>query len=579
MAGKKKLTQDSYIRSLPYSALRFMAMHLDTDNRWKLFATFVPRKLTPGAEFQERYSTLQIDMFEVRGRHPGASPTLLILNDWATQNAQLKHLLEVFQKAKMYIVADYLLDQMDQKKIANVEEWYNGNNPDSTVSSLGANLSSMKVTQDINDDPKMTLYNKPKLNDSDFASESMSSSGSEMATSCAFTSKPSADCEAANYVVGKSLSNMGDQLSCQPACQFPTREESKHSSIGSPSLVGKNDSQGLHPSQVGKNDASLQQASQVCTEETPRQCFCTSSREISYTMLQNFTRNFAELDVSRGGNMIGCGGFGVVFIAESPHGCKAAVKQLRHPGDPLMEKQFQTELEKLSKFRHENIVSLLGYSVDGSKKCLVYDYMPNGSLEERLCCFRKTEPLPWKRRLEIVTGTARGIVFLNSQGEVHRDIKSANVLLDENFVPKVGDFATVRTGPSGSSTTAMETMQVIGTSAYMAPEAIRFDVSAKLDSFAFGVVLLEVLTGLSPNDPRREEADLWSYVQETCDDNESIKDLLDKSAGDWNVNVAIAVFVIAQKCLHDKKKKRVLVADILPDLEQFIQTCCSDTFV
>ncbi|XP_033760967.1 interleukin-1 receptor-associated kinase 4-like [Pecten maximus] len=547
MAGKKKLGPDSYIRALPYSALRFMAMHLDTDSRWKDFATFIPKrlsyKLPGGGEFQERYTTMQIDMFEVRGRKPDASPTLLILNDWATQNAQLKHLLEAFERAKLNIVADYLLEQMGQKNSAKLEELNNRNNTD--VSSLTTNLSTMEVTKGENDDPKKNMY-KEKIIIRDFTSDStdqLSSSGTERESSYAFTSKPSAVLEAGNY----------------PSNKHATKVEEKPVNASVPL-----------PCQCSKSGG---------TKDTPIPCFCTSSREMSYSMLQYFTKNFAELDVSKGGNMIGCGGFGVVFIAESPHGCKAAVKQLRHPGDPLMEKQFQTELEKLSKFRHENIVSLLGYSIDGSKKCLVYDYMPNGSLEERLGCFRKTEPLPWKRRLEIALGTARGIAFLNTEGEVHRDIKSANVLLDENFVPKVGDFATVRTGPTGSSTTAVETMQVIGTSAYMAPEAIRFDVSAKLDSFAFGVVLLEVLTGLAPNDPRREEADLWSYVQEKCDDDGEIEELLDKSAGDWKTDIAIALYVIAQKCLHERKRKRALVVDILPDLEQFVQTCCSDTFV
>ncbi|XP_060082670.1 interleukin-1 receptor-associated kinase 4-like [Ylistrum balloti] len=545
MAGKKKLSQESYIRSLPYSALRYMAMQLDIDSRWKILATFIPKRLSnrlSSGEFQERYSTLQIDMFEVRGRQPGASPTLLILNDWATQNAQLKHLLEVFEKAKLTAVADYLLDQMDQTKPAKVTDMSNRNNTDATLSSLSANMSGMEIIKNNNDDPKNGLYKEKHISD-DFMSNStdqLSSSGSERETSYEFTSKPSVDLEAGNYICNNAVSLKDNKHVCVPVCRSPSLKS---------------------------------------TKDIPKPCFCTSSREMSYAMLQNFTKNFAELDVAKGGKMIGCGGFGVVFIAESPHGCKAAVKQLRHPGDPLMEKQFQTELEKLSKFRHENIVSLLGYSIDGSKKCLVYDYMPNGSLEERLCCFRNTEPLPWKRRLEIVLGTACGVAFLNSNGEVHRDIKSANVLLDENYVPKVGDFATVRTGPSGSSTTAVETMQVIGTSAYMAPEAIRFDVSAKLDSFAFGVVLLEVLTGLAPNDPRREEADLWSYVQESCDDNCDIKDLLDQSAGDWNEDIAIALFIIAQKCLHDKKKKRALVGDILPDLQQFVQKCCHDTFV
>jgi interleukin-1 receptor-associated kinase 4 len=239
--------------------------------------------------------------------------------------------------------------------------------------------------------------------------------------------------------------------------------------------------------------------------------------------------------------------------------------------EAMMIKQFQTELETLSKYRHENIVPFLGFSVDGREKCLVYQYMPNGSLEDRLCCLNKTEPLSWELRVKISQGTAEGIVYLNNNKLVHRDIKSANVLLDEDFSPKVGDFATVRVAPSGSGiSSAVSTKLVIGTSAYMAPEAPRFDISAKLDSFAFGVVLLELLTGLPPLDSDRSESDLLSYIQENCDDD--ISDYLDEKAGDWDIKVANTLYHMSQKCVETRKKDRVLVSDILPELDILVET-------
>ncbi|CAG2066561.1 unnamed protein product, partial [Timema podura] len=122
--------------------------------------------------------------------------------------------------------------------------------------------------------------------------------------------------------------------------------------------------------------------------------------------------------------------------------------------------------------------------------------------------------LPWQLRLQIALGTSRGILHLHTAYEkplIHRDIKSANILLDQDLQPKLGDFGLVRLGSSGqqSQSVAMTTT-VFGTSAYMAPEAFRGDVSVKLDTFSFGVVLLELLTGLPPYDEGREGCDLVS---------------------------------------------------------------------
>ena len=296
--------------------------------------------------------------------------------------------------------------------------------------------------------------------------------------------------------------------------------------------------------------------------------FRPGSTAIKYSVLRDHTNNFCGRSLADGGNVIGCGGFGTVYLATFSGTYKLAVKKLKDTTDPIMLKQFETELETLSTYKHENIVELLGYSIDGPEKCLVYEYMPNGSLEDRLHCLNGTEPLSCRLRLEIACGTAKGIAYLNEQGLTHRDIKSANVLLDEEFVPKVGDFATARVAPSGCGSTIANTTLVIGTSAYMAPEAIRFDISAKLDSFAFGVVLLEILTGLPPNDPNRTEQDLLSYVEENCED--SVELLLDKKAGPWDANVAEKVYGIAMKCTETQKKKRCTVSQILEPLSEIL---------
>lgn len=284
------------------------------------------------------------------------------------------------------------------------------------------------------------------------------------------------------------------------------------------------------------------------------------SQIIKYNILRKITDNFNQIPLLEGGRVVGTGGFGEVFLGIFPNGYKVAVKRLKDVEEK--ERQFQTELDSLTKYRHENIVSLFGYSVDGPAKCLVYEYLCNGSLEDRLMRKNNTPPLSVPLRISIIKGTAKGIYFLNKQGIVHRDIKSPNVLLDENFVPKVGDFATVRGGaPRGTGTFEVNTSVVIGTSAYLAPEAFNFDVSTKLDAYSYGVIILEVLTGLPPLDQDREEKDLKSHVEEN-----EICDVLDESGGEWDEKVVAKLMSISERCTELKKKKRVNIADIMEDL-------------
>ena len=285
-----------------------------------------------------------------------------------------------------------------------------------------------------------------------------------------------------------------------------------------------------------------------------------NSQIIKYNILRKITDNFNQTSLAELGRVIGTGGFGEVFLGIFPNGYKVAVKRLKDAEEK--ERQFQTELESLTKYRHENIVSLFGYSIDGPAKCLVYEYLSNGSLEDRLMRKDNTKPLRVPLRLSILKGTARGIYFLNKQGIVHRDIKSPNVLLDENFVPKVGDFATARGGvPRGGGTYSLSTSIVIGTSAYLAPEAYNFDVSTKLDSYSYGIIILEVLTGLPPLDQDREEKDLKSHVEEN-----DLCELLDESGGPWDDKVVVKLQSVAERCTEMKKKKRVNIADIIEDL-------------
>ncbi|KAK3095175.1 hypothetical protein FSP39_011056 [Pinctada imbricata] len=540
--SKITVDQNTYIRKLPFSVIQKVISLLEPEQLWKKLVVNVPKRLDMSdTEFEERYSDIQVRVIEEKGKKANCSATRVILDDWGTQNARVRHLLKALIKGKLYGAADFIsVDVLKQGRVShnNGENHINSNlaSPVSYGTSAGDNMEK--------EFGKKNMYDKQIFTTSkpDSVKNSMCN-GNTHGISSSVRSSTSDTSTSSNPISGSEISSSDEVI----YNRIPSYDSGAPSQDlrSAPSMESVGNSQSYNPS--------------LST------IFRPGSTVIKYSVLRDHTNNFCNRSISEGGNVIGCGGFGTVYLAIFSGDYKLAVKKLKNTEDPIMLKQFETELNTLSTYKHENIVELLGYSIDGPDKCLVYEYMLNGSLEDRLLCMNGTAPLSWQLRLEIAYGTAKGISYLNDKGMIHRDIKSANVLLDEHFTPKVGDFATARLAPSGCGATTAKTTLVIGTSAYMAPEAIRFDISSKLDSFAFGVVLLEILTGLPPNDPNRSEQDLLSFVEENIDS--SVEDLLDKKAGPWCVDTADKLYQISLQCTETSKKKRVTVNQILTELE------------
>ncbi|XP_061368793.1 receptor-like serine/threonine-protein kinase SD1-8 [Gastrolobium bilobum] len=195
-------------------------------------------------------------------------------------------------------------------------------------------------------------------------------------------------------------------------------------------------------------------------------------------------------------NKIGEGGFGPVYKGQLPSGREIAVKRLSESsGQGLQE--FKNEVMLISQLQHRNLVKLLGCCIHGEDKMLVYEYMPNRSLDSLLFDETKRSVLSWQRRLDIITGIARGLVYLHRDSRlriIHRDLKASNVLLDSEMNPKISDFGMARM--FGGDQTEAKTKRVVGTYGYMPPEyAIDGHFSFKSDVFSFGVLLLELLSG------------------------------------------------------------------------------------
>ncbi|XP_047155540.1 G-type lectin S-receptor-like serine/threonine-protein kinase At4g27290 isoform X1 [Vigna umbellata] len=207
-------------------------------------------------------------------------------------------------------------------------------------------------------------------------------------------------------------------------------------------------------------------------------------------MIEAATGNFSNY------NKIGEGGFGPVYKGQLPSGQEVAVKRLsENSGQGPQE--FKNEVILISQLQHRNLVKLLGCCIDGEDKILIYEYMPNRSLDSLLFDETKRCVLSWKTRLDIIIGIARGILYLHRDSRlriIHRDLKASNVLLDGEMNPKISDFGMARM--FGGDQTEAKTKRVVGTYGYMAPEyAIDGHFSFKSDVYSFGVLLLEVLSG------------------------------------------------------------------------------------
>ncbi|KAK4411833.1 putative LRR receptor-like serine/threonine-protein kinase [Sesamum angolense] len=213
----------------------------------------------------------------------------------------------------------------------------------------------------------------------------------------------------------------------------------------------------------------------------------------SYKDLKAATNNFSEE------NKLGEGGFGDVYKATLKNGNIIAVKKL-DISSGRAKADFETEVRLISNVHHRNLVRLLGYCSKGSELLLVYEYMANGSLD-RFLYGDKRGVLTWKQRYNIIFGTARGLAYLHEQYHeciIHRDIKPSNILLDDDFQTKIADFGLARLLPENQSHVSTK---FAGTLGYTAPEyAIGGHLSEKVDTYSFGVVILEIISGRRSSD-------------------------------------------------------------------------------
>ncbi|CAN1747829.1 G-type lectin S-receptor-like serine/threonine-protein kinase RKS1 [Linum perenne] len=220
-------------------------------------------------------------------------------------------------------------------------------------------------------------------------------------------------------------------------------------------------------------------------------------------------------------NKIGEGGFGTVYKGQLSNGQEVAVKRLSRSSDQGIQ-ELKNELLLIARLQHRNLVKLLGCCIEDDEQILVYEYVPNKSLDSFIFDETKRPLLNWRTRFNILVGIARGILYLHQDSRfriIHRDLKSSNILLDEEMNPKISDFGLAKMFDSDQ--TQNKTTRVVGTYGYMSPEyAVFGKFSVKSDVFSFGIILLEVFSGMKINSfsqelpPRTLIGHVWELWRE-----------------------------------------------------------------
>ncbi|XP_009126719.1 putative L-type lectin-domain containing receptor kinase II.2 [Brassica rapa] len=283
----------------------------------------------------------------------------------------------------------------------------------------------------------------------------------------------------------------------------------------------------------------------------------------SFKNLYKATKGFKE------SQLLGAGGFGKVYKGELLSGTQIAVKRVSHDAEQGMQ-QYVAEIASMGRLRHKNLVQLLGYCRRKGELLLVYDYMPNGSLDNYLFNKEKVKDLTWSQRLNIIKGVASALLYLHEEWEqvvLHRDIKSSNILLDAELNGRLGDFGLARFHDRGQN---LEATRVVGTIGYMAPELTAMGVATtKTDVYAFGSFILEVVCGRRPVDPERpvEQMILMKWVA-TCGSRDNLMITVDsKLEGNFKAEEVKMLLKLGMLCSQSNPENRPSMRHIVQYLE------------
>ncbi|XP_016899047.1 receptor-like serine/threonine-protein kinase SD1-8 isoform X1 [Cucumis melo] len=286
--------------------------------------------------------------------------------------------------------------------------------------------------------------------------------------------------------------------------------------------------------------------------------------EMPIAVIEAATNNFSI------SNKIGEGGFGPVYKGRLSSGQEIAVKKLAERSRQGME-EFKNEVHFISQLQHRNLVKLLGFCIHEEEILLIYEYMPNKSLDYFLFEDRRRSLLDWQMRIDIIIGIARGLLYLHRDSRlriIHRDLKAANILLDSEMKPKISDFGIARM--FGEYQMETKTDRVVGTYGYMSPEYIMEGCfSFKSDVYSFGVILLEIVSGKRNHGffHSEHQLNLLGHAWKLWNEGKTLK-LIDGVLGDQFQELEALKYInVGLLCVQARPKERPIMSYVLSMLE------------
>ncbi|XP_077239205.1 leucine-rich repeat receptor protein kinase HPCA1-like isoform X2 [Tasmannia lanceolata] len=289
------------------------------------------------------------------------------------------------------------------------------------------------------------------------------------------------------------------------------------------------------------------------------------ARWFSYDELKKSTHNFSE------SNEIGSGGYGKVYRGMVQGGQMVAIKRAQQ-GSMQGGDEFKNEIELLSRVHHKNLVSLVGFCFEQGEQMLVYEYVPNGSLRESLSG-KSGIYLDWKRRLRIALGSARGLSYLHELADppiIHRDIKSTNILLNENLTAKVADFGLSKL--VSDSAKGHVSTQVKGTLGYLDPEYyMTQQLTEKSDVYSFGVVMLELVSAKQPIEKGKYIVREFGTAMNKNEEHYGLMGIIDPSIRNTSNLIGFERFVeLAMQCVEELAADRPMMSEVVKQIETIL---------
>ncbi|CAG9793115.1 unnamed protein product [Diatraea saccharalis] len=530
------------LRKLPTGSLYRISETLETNGDWRKVMSLIPKD--PNAEkFEPKYNSQQMRIIEEHAKGTSKTCAEVLFDEWGTSGRirpTLATLQNLILQAGIYKAADEIALMLQEappqrpntgpaaKIETDIEKFLK---EDTKIHGKKRNQETESTAQMISSGfPNFDNFSKPVKSIGDRTTASMKSK------------------ESVNYGSTREYSSRysenTDMSACIPNFDILMKDKSETKSIVYPA-----------PPLFRIDTTILENKTLI---------------QFDYNELKEITSNFSNVFIYGPlgpTGKIGSGAFGDVYAGMHPEHGVLAVKRIKNLSlisdkPDLISQTFNAEVKCLAQLRHENIVPIVGYSIQKEvtsfpSLCIVCQYIEGRSLEQNLAAKRLTE----KQRIDIIVGTARGLKYIHNRDSsmddkvedgvedsfmhyIHGDVKSANILLTRDYQPKLCDF-----GLAKQFKTTLVSPSIMGTTPYMSPERLRGTVTQKADIYSFGIVILELLTGLQCLVSRNKEIiNLQDYVAEKA--RVDYKDILDPVANPWSK--ANEIYELAKKCLtHD----------------------------